>query len=91
MTREIGEMRVDAFDVFDNLNLVALLQKADEATNAAEIRRCFKLARSVTTASTAMPRETFDDRFIDATQRDAALVEPRRKVTRGALVDLQRS
>ncbi|HEY8137030.1 MAG TPA: hypothetical protein VIF61_04260 [Methylocystis sp.] len=90
MTREIGEMRVDTFDVFDDLDLAALLQKADEATDAAEIRRRFELARSVTTASTAMSRETFDDRFIDAAQRDAALLEPRQKMTRGALVGLQR-
>jgi hypothetical protein len=90
MAGEVGEMHVDIFDVDVDWNVAAILQKADESTNAGEIPRGSECARPVTTASTPMPCEAIDNRFIHADHWNAASVEPQQKMTRGAAVTVKR-
>jgi hypothetical protein len=90
MACEVGEMRVDIFDVDVDWNVSAVLQKTNEAANAADIIQAFELVRAVTPTAAPMSREAIDNRIVHTDHGDAASIEPQQKMTRGAAVTVKR-
>jgi hypothetical protein len=80
-------MQGDGADVSDDGNIAPILKEEHETTNESDVCGVGKCLWSIPVLTmTAVARETSNSCFVDGRERNAALGQPKQKMSRGSSV-----